>query len=111
MKWYHYLSCFSGGGFLANTIPHLVRRHGPPFSKPFHFPAWGKTVQQALYLETKKLSVDLHKKDFQTIVREAVELHLPFLRKKVEKNQKSFQLKPYDLGGHKRLSRKKIYEG
>lgn len=39
MEWYHYLSCFFAGAFLANFVPHFV--HGisgnkfpTPFSKP-----------------------------------------------------------------------------
>ena len=39
MYWYHYLSYFFGGAFLANTIPHLVngvsgRAFQSPFAKP-----------------------------------------------------------------------------
>ena len=39
MTWYHYLSCFFAGSFLANAVPHFV--HGisgdcfpTPFAKP-----------------------------------------------------------------------------
>jgi hypothetical protein len=39
MPWYHYVSYFFGGAFLANTIPHLVngisgRAFQSPFAKP-----------------------------------------------------------------------------
>lgn len=39
MPWYHYVSYFFGGAFLANTLPHLVngisgRKFQSPFAKP-----------------------------------------------------------------------------
>ena len=39
MPWYHYLSYFFGGAFLANAIPHFVsgtmgRAFQSPFAKP-----------------------------------------------------------------------------
>jgi hypothetical protein len=39
MPWYHYVSYFFGGAFLANTLPHLIngisgRKFQSPFSKP-----------------------------------------------------------------------------
>jgi len=39
MEWYHYLSGFFAGGFLANFVPHFVNgisgnRFPTPFSKP-----------------------------------------------------------------------------
>jgi hypothetical protein len=38
-RWYHYLSYFFGGLFLANTIPHLVSgMSGSPFQSPFATP-------------------------------------------------------------------------
>jgi hypothetical protein len=38
-RWYHYLSYFFGGLFLANTIPHLVSgMSGSPFQSPFAKP-------------------------------------------------------------------------
>ena len=39
MKWYHYLSYFFGGAFLANSIPHFVSGvTGHPFQSPFASP-------------------------------------------------------------------------
>ena len=39
MRWYHYISYFFGGAFLANTIPHLVAGiSGSPFQSPFASP-------------------------------------------------------------------------
>jgi hypothetical protein len=39
MRWYHYLSYFWGGAFLANAIPHLVSGvTGHPFQSPFASP-------------------------------------------------------------------------
>jgi hypothetical protein len=39
MRWYHYVSYFFGGAFLANTIPHLVAGiSGSPFQSPFASP-------------------------------------------------------------------------
>lgn len=36
MRWYHYLSYFLGGVFLANAIPHFVSGvMGHPFQSPF----------------------------------------------------------------------------
>ncbi len=38
-RWYHYISYFFGGAFLANTIPHLVNGiSGSPFQSPFAKP-------------------------------------------------------------------------
>ena len=39
MPWYHYVSYFFGGAFLANTLPHLIngisgRKFQSPFAKP-----------------------------------------------------------------------------
>ena len=39
MKWYHYVSCFFAGMFLANTVPHLVMGvTSTPFPTPFASP-------------------------------------------------------------------------
>jgi hypothetical protein len=39
MHWYHYLSYFFGGAFLANAIPHFVNGvSGRPFQSPFSKP-------------------------------------------------------------------------
>jgi hypothetical protein len=39
MRWYHYLSYFFGGAFLANTLPHLINGvSGNPFQSPFASP-------------------------------------------------------------------------
>ena len=39
MRWYHYLSYFFGGAFLANAIPHFVSgMMGQPFQSPFAKP-------------------------------------------------------------------------
>src|SRR5271163_3629831 len=39
MHWYHYLSYFFGGAFLANTLPHLGNGiSGRPFQSPFARP-------------------------------------------------------------------------
>jgi hypothetical protein len=39
MKWYHYVSYFFGGAFLANAIPHLVNGiSGRSFPSPFASP-------------------------------------------------------------------------
>jgi hypothetical protein len=39
MQWYHYVSYFFGGAFLANAIPHLVSGiMGQPFQSPFAKP-------------------------------------------------------------------------
>src|ERR1700691_6615689 len=39
MPWYHYLSYFFGGAFLANSIPHLGNGiSGRPFQSPFAKP-------------------------------------------------------------------------
>jgi uncharacterized PurR-regulated membrane protein YhhQ (DUF165 family) len=46
-RWYHYIAYFSGGGFLANTIPHLVNgMSGSPFQSPFATPP-GKGLSSA----------------------------------------------------------------
>ena len=39
MPWYHYISYFFGGAFLANTLPHLINGiSGRPFQSPFAKP-------------------------------------------------------------------------
>jgi hypothetical protein len=39
MRWYHLVSYFFGGAFLANTVPHLVNgMSGNPFQSPFASP-------------------------------------------------------------------------
>jgi len=39
MRWYHYVSYFWGGAFLANAIPHFVSGiTGHPFQSPFASP-------------------------------------------------------------------------
>lgn len=39
MSWPHLLSCFFGGAFLANAVPHLVTgMTGRPFQSPFAKP-------------------------------------------------------------------------
>jgi hypothetical protein len=39
MRWYHYLSYFFGGAFLANTLPHLGNGvSGHAFQSPFASP-------------------------------------------------------------------------
>ena len=39
MRWYHYVSYFWGGAFLANAIPHFVSGiTGHPFQSPFATP-------------------------------------------------------------------------
>jgi hypothetical protein len=39
MRWYHYLSFFFGGLFLANAVPHYVAGvSGAPFQTPFASP-------------------------------------------------------------------------
>jgi hypothetical protein len=39
MPWYHYVSYFLGGAFLANAIPHFVSgMMGQPFQSPFAKP-------------------------------------------------------------------------
>lgn len=39
MHWYHYISYFFGGAFLANAIPHFVSgMMGRPFQSPFAKP-------------------------------------------------------------------------
>lgn len=39
MRWYHDLSYFFGGAFLANAVPHLVSGiMGHPFQSPFASP-------------------------------------------------------------------------
>jgi hypothetical protein len=39
MPWLHLLSCFAGGAFLANAVPHLVSgMTGRPFQSPFAKP-------------------------------------------------------------------------
>jgi hypothetical protein len=39
MRWYHYVSYFWGGAFLANAVPHFVSGiMGHPFQIPFATP-------------------------------------------------------------------------
>jgi len=39
MKWYHYLTAFFAGMFLANAVPHFVNGvSGNPFPSPFADP-------------------------------------------------------------------------
>jgi hypothetical protein len=39
MRWYHYISYFFGGMFLANCLPHLINGvSGRPFQSPFAHP-------------------------------------------------------------------------
>ncbi len=39
MKWYHYISCFFAGLFIANVVPHLIHGvSGDPFPTPFANP-------------------------------------------------------------------------
>lgn len=39
MRWYHYVSYFFGGAFLANAAPHYVNGiTGHPFQSPFAHP-------------------------------------------------------------------------
>ena len=39
MRWYHYVSYFWGGAFLANAVPHFVSGiTGHPFQSPFAHP-------------------------------------------------------------------------
>ena len=39
MRWYHYVSYFFGGAFLANSLPHLMNGvSGHPFQSPFASP-------------------------------------------------------------------------
>jgi hypothetical protein len=39
MRWYHYVSYFFGGAFLANAVPHFVSGvMGHPFQSPFASP-------------------------------------------------------------------------
>jgi hypothetical protein len=39
MRWYHYVSYFCGGGFLANALPHLANgASGRAFQSPFASP-------------------------------------------------------------------------
>lgn len=39
MRWYHYISYFFGGAFLANAVPHFVSGiTGHPFQSPFASP-------------------------------------------------------------------------
>jgi hypothetical protein len=40
MRWYHYVSYFFGGAFLANALPHLGNGvSGQPFQSPFATPS------------------------------------------------------------------------
>jgi hypothetical protein len=48
MRWYHYLSYFFGGAFLANAVPHFVNGvSGHPFQSPFASPP-GEGLSSAL---------------------------------------------------------------
>ncbi|HEX4612361.1 MAG TPA: hypothetical protein VH092_29470 [Urbifossiella sp.] len=68
MRWYHAVSYFFGGAFLANTIPHLVAGvSGSPFQSPFASPPgeglssavvntlWGLGNLAAAYLLTVRV--------------------------------------------------------
>jgi len=40
MRWYHYVSYFFGGAFLANALPHLINGvSGNAFQSPFATPS------------------------------------------------------------------------
>jgi hypothetical protein len=40
VNWWHLISCFFGGAFLANAIPHVVSgMTGRPFQSPFAKPS------------------------------------------------------------------------
>jgi hypothetical protein len=48
MRWYHYISYFFGGAFLANAVPHFVTGvTGNPFQSPFAHPP-GEGLSPAL---------------------------------------------------------------
>jgi hypothetical protein len=48
MRWYHYVSYFFGGAFLANAVPHYVNGiTGHPFQSPFAHPP-GEGLSSAL---------------------------------------------------------------
>ncbi len=48
MRWYHDLSYFFGGAFLANAVPHYVNGvSGHPFQSPFAHPP-GEGLSSAL---------------------------------------------------------------
>ncbi len=48
MKWYHYISCFLAGLFMANAIPHLIHGiSGEEFPTPFASPP-GKGLSSSL---------------------------------------------------------------
>ena len=48
LKWYHYLTAFLAGFFLANTVPHFVNGiSGDPFPSPFADPP-GKGLSSPL---------------------------------------------------------------
>jgi len=48
MRWYHYVSYFFGGAFLANAVPHFVSGvSGHPFQSPFAHPP-GEGLSSAL---------------------------------------------------------------
>ena len=48
LKWYHYISAFFAGFFLANTVPHFVHGiSGDPFPTPFANPP-GKGLSSPL---------------------------------------------------------------
>ena len=48
MRWYHYISYFFGGAFLANAVPHFVNGvSGNPFQSPFAHPP-GEGLSPAL---------------------------------------------------------------
>jgi hypothetical protein len=39
MHWYYLVACFFGGGFFANSLPHLINGvSGRPFQSPFASP-------------------------------------------------------------------------
>lgn len=48
MKWYHYITAFLAGAFLANAVPHFVNGvSGNPFPSPFANPP-GKGLSSPL---------------------------------------------------------------
>jgi hypothetical protein len=75
MRWYHYISYFFGGVFLANALPHLGNGiSGHPFQSPFASPpgvglsssvvnvAWGLFNLAVAYLLVCRVgSFDLRK--------------------------------------------------
>jgi hypothetical protein len=53
MSWYHYVSYFFGGTFLANAIPHFVSGMlGRPFQTPFAKPPGKGLSSSTVMLES-----------------------------------------------------------